>query len=102
MNNINNTTNNNVYTENATKQHLHDSWGLNKTSRHKIDERIDYYKQPENYEYCKAKARDWYWKNLQEKKEYDRKYYACRKSWGEVRGYILTWNLLNISGDVFK
>ena len=94
--------NNNEYTANNTKKHLHDSFNMNKTSRNKIDERIDYYKQPENYETCKARSREWYWTHLQEKKEYDRRYYACRKSWGEIRGYIITWNLLNISGDVFK
>tara|TARA_R100001129_G_scaffold185642_2_gene174503 strand:+ start:141 stop:461 length:321 start_codon:yes stop_codon:yes gene_type:complete len=98
----NNTNNNNEYIENPTKQHLHDSWNLNKCSRREIDRSINYYKDEENYETCKERSREWYKNNLQAKKEYDKMYYACRKSWGEVRGYIITWNLLNISGDVFK
>jgi hypothetical protein len=100
MNNINNTSNN--YKENTTKQHLHDSWGLNKTSRRAIDNQIAYYQQEENYEACKERVRLWALGRKKEKAEYDKLYYNCRKSWGETKGYILTWNLLNISGDVFK
>ena len=93
--------NNNNYKSNPTKQHIHDSFGMNKCSRQQINRSIDYYKREENYETCKERSRDWYWNNKQEKKAYDKRYYEHRRNFGEYKGWILTWNLLNISGDVF-
>ena len=89
------------YKSNPTKQHIHDSWKLNKCSRHQIDRSIEYYKREENYATCNERSREWYQKNKQEKKAYDKIYYKHRRNFGEYRGWIITWNLLNISGDVF-
>ena len=90
------------YTPNLVKQHIHDSWNINKSSRYVIDKSLKYYMKQENRGNCILNAKIWYENNKQKKRDYDKMYYLHRKSWGETNGYIINWNLLNISGDVFR
>ena len=83
----------------------HDSWKLNTESRKDINVSLRYYHHPDNHERMKERCR-LYWKGKEkEKKEYDRRYYNWRKSWGDYQNYNnreCYWNLLLIQGDIFS